>query len=35
MSWKGKIEVKGPDAQELLEYAVCGEVSEGNGGLQA
>lgn len=27
MSWKGKIEVKGPDAQELLEYAVCGEVS--------
>uniref|UniRef100_A0A8R1Z4D7 FAD dependent oxidoreductase n=1 Tax=Pristionchus pacificus TaxID=54126 RepID=A0A8R1Z4D7_PRIPA len=26
MSWKGKIEVKGPDAQELLEYAVCGEV---------
>ena len=33
MSWKGKLELKGPDAIELLEYAVAGEVREGYGSL--
>ena len=34
MSWKGKLELKGPDAIELLEYAVAGEVrGRGYGGF--
>ncbi|VDN25693.1 unnamed protein product, partial [Cylicostephanus goldi] len=26
MSWKGKIEVKGPDAEALLNYAICSPI---------